>query len=187
MGGYNNGHWGITDSLRKKLELLPAGDLLIQHSYQHRAYTDSKFTELLRARSASTIRGIGAQSAKVIHAAFGVAYPWKVPVKRARYCDFPRLGEKLAMRLRPYVMDLRIVAGIYALKSKGKIMYVGQTINMMQRIAWHLSDKPTFDAVDFIESRNPDQSQLLRLERALILHFSPPWNGTGGSVRNIRN
>lgn len=66
------------------------------------------------------------------------------------------------------------IVGVYHLKSKGQVVYVGQTRNIKNRIAHHLysSDKE-FDDVDFFEV---DESLLNDVEAREIVHFNPRYN-----------
>lgn len=58
--------------------------------------------------------------------------------------------------------------GVYTLKLRGKVIYVGRTQDYNERLLWH-SSRRKFDDVDFIKAgRNPH-----RQESALIKKFNP--------------
>jgi hypothetical protein len=60
--------------------------------------------------------------------------------------------------------------GIYVLLLKGKIVYVGQTINMFARLGHTSHRERDFDTVYFIKC---DRLELDRLEALMIRKFNP--------------
>lgn len=75
---------------------------------------------------------------------------------------------------------------VYFLINDGEIVYVGQTIHLMPRIASHKRDKD-FDSYNFIECK---ASELDLIESFYIHVLSPRLNGklqSGASVLNFKS
>jgi hypothetical protein len=65
------------------------------------------------------------------------------------------------------------MCGIYFLKREGRIVYIGQSVNVYARVAQHRKDKD-FDSVDFLPC---DKSKLDDLEGFFIRLIKPELNG----------
>src|SRR6516165_2882816 len=63
--------------------------------------------------------------------------------------------------------------GVYLLMLKGKIVYVGESLNMPKRVAEHRSNGRPFDQAYYIA---PVANQRANLERILIRAINPPGN-----------
>lgn len=78
-----------------------------------------------------------------------------------------------------------IIKGIYFLIRKGKIVYIGQSENLIGRIMSHYAiDSMKFDTVRFIQF-DGHRYDRRRYETRLILYFKPKWNGVSESKRII--
>lgn len=62
--------------------------------------------------------------------------------------------------------------GVYFLFQQGRLVYVGQAINMARRIGQHTHDK-AFDSYSYIEC---PQAELNAVEQTYIQRFRPPLN-----------
>ena len=75
--------------------------------------------------------------------------------------------------LKRYVPRKRI-CGVYFLFYKGGIVYIGKSVNVLDRIPAHIFDKrKAFDEFTYIEFEEPD---LTRKERYFIDKFLPKYN-----------
>lgn len=75
------------------------------------------------------------------------------------------------------------VSGIYFLCKNKKILYIGQTVNIHNRLSQHLKNKE-FEDVFFV----PVHRMFLdEVERSLINHFAPPLNKQSFSDSSYRN
>lgn len=78
-----------------------------------------------------------------------------------------------------------IIKGIYFLIRNGKIVYIGQSENLINRIMTHYANNSMkFDTVRFIEFDGHKYDRM-RYETRLILYFRPKWNGTSESKRSM--
>lgn len=68
----------------------------------------------------------------------------------------------------------RIRTGVYHLVSAGRVLYVGQSINVMARIGMH-----AHEAYDEIHIFYCDPEDLSRIEREHIERLQPPLNRAG--------
>lgn len=68
---------------------------------------------------------------------------------------------------------------VYFLCLSGKIVYVGQTVNLLQRVRSH-GDK-VFDSVFFV---SVEKDQLLKTEAKYIRQLKPPYNRTLSAKRD---
>ena len=78
---------------------------------------------------------------------------------------------------RTYAVDLSHVpkAGLYALYRYGKIVYVGQSNNILRRIGEHAGDgQKDFDSFSCIRCDNKNERD--ELERHWIMKFRPEYN-----------
>jgi hypothetical protein len=75
--------------------------------------------------------------------------------------------------------DLSELAGVYFLVRNERVVYVGKSLNVYQRVASHRPSK-LFDKVSFIRCHEPD---LLRLEAMYISKFNPEFNQAGRTDR----
>ena len=80
------------------------------------------------------------------------------------------------------VLDIDNLSGVYILKNKGKIVYVGKCSNIYMRIRQHREDK-VFDKVLFYHVA--DNSVASILERELIKYLNPIENDNLFSKLNI--
>lgn len=70
-----------------------------------------------------------------------------------------------------------IIKGIYFLIRKDKIVYIGQSENLIGRVMAHYTnDSIKFDTVRFIKFDGHKYDRR-RYETRLILYFKPKWNG----------
>jgi hypothetical protein len=68
---------------------------------------------------------------------------------------------------------MRTYCGVYFLIAEGRVAYVGQSTNVINRIGWH-ADKKTFDSVAII----PCPKEHLDVVESLYIHMlRPPMNG----------
>lgn len=82
-------------------------------------------------------------------------------------------------------IDARLFCGIYFLCKQGKVVYIGQSVNIHSRVGQHCEDKE-FDAVFLFQC---PQAHLNELERTFIRELQPPLNRTGRlpTSRDVRN
>lgn len=73
-----------------------------------------------------------------------------------------------------------LASGIYFLLRKGEVIYVGQSVDVLHRIARHRREGRTFDAFSYMEC---DPEDLDRLETLYIKAFVPVENLTFGNHR----
>jgi len=66
--------------------------------------------------------------------------------------------------------------GVYFLISRGRVVYVGQSVNVFSRVAQHSADKD-FDAMAWVPC---ERRMLDKLESLYIHTLSPELNGDGG-------
>lgn len=66
-----------------------------------------------------------------------------------------------------------IIIGVYFLKKRGKIIYVGQSTDILKRIYQHRYNKIDFDSYDYITC---DTDALRELEKELIKKHCPKLN-----------
>lgn len=97
------------------------------------------------------------------------------------------LGElyKLPAALKPYRVELCRISltarsAVYILMKGGRAMYVGQSQNVIGRIAAHLQ-KRVYDEILYIPT---PVENLNALERELISGLNPPLNKNSGLVAN---
>jgi hypothetical protein len=64
--------------------------------------------------------------------------------------------------------------GVYFLICNGRVMYIGQAVNVASRLAQHHKEKQPFDAVAVLEC---DRKDLDTLESLYIHRLQPEWNG----------
>lgn len=78
----------------------------------------------------------------------------------------------MAFKLNKYftVEDYRLI-GVYFLIGKGKIVYIGKSTSLLNRLASHVSIK--FDKIRFIQC---DELRLDEYERRWIMRFRPKGN-----------
>lgn len=73
------------------------------------------------------------------------------------------------------LLKIKNIKGIYFLYKNNDIVYIGQTKNLISRLAVHLADKnKDFDSYKFLEL--PHNMNLNKLERFLIKKFKPEYN-----------
>ena len=65
--------------------------------------------------------------------------------------------------------------GVYFLIRRGRIMYVGQSINPLCRLGQHAAER-NFDSFVVLPCKQEDLSTI---EGGYILKFRPPWNKSG--------
>lgn len=72
-------------------------------------------------------------------------------------------------------MDLPIITGVYFLILKGTIVYVGQSVNIFQRVGVHASaQKIKFDKYYYLECK----AEYLNILESIYIHkIKPPQNG----------
>lgn len=66
------------------------------------------------------------------------------------------------------------VHGVYRLIREGKTMYIGQSVDIMNRISSHATQKE-FDQISYARV-DGDRDTLNQIESALIIIERPPWN-----------
>lgn len=71
---------------------------------------------------------------------------------------------------------VKIVPGVYFLISEGKIVYVGQSNNVLRRVATHTSDTICTGKFDSYAYISCDVSSLNTVEQHYIRKFNPPLN-----------
>lgn len=70
------------------------------------------------------------------------------------------------------VNDLSVISGVYLLYNEKKIVYVGQSINIISRVLTHKYDKgKTFNRFEIIET-----DDRIKLEKELINLILPKYN-----------
>lgn len=76
----------------------------------------------------------------------------------------------------------RLASGVYFLIRDGEIVYVGQSVDVLHRIARHRREGRQFDAYSFIEC---EPSDLDDLERTYIRAFVPEGNLSFGNADRL--
>ncbi len=109
--------------------------------------------------------------------------PIRVVVPASRLADFSKTPS--AIREIEGLCDISGEArrtGIYFLCHDGELVYVGQSVDVANRVANHRSSRRDFDSVFFLPWPGDD---LDRIEGALIRALRPALNGTlnGGRMR----
>jgi len=79
--------------------------------------------------------------------------------------------EAIVQRSKPYVP----ICGVYFLIEGGRVVYVGQSVDVHTRIAQHVGSK-AFDAIHVIPC---SRSELLDTEATYIRRLNPPLNRVG--------
>ena len=87
-----------------------------------------------------------------------------------------------AAGLRPVKMDSVIKCGVYFLMQRSRVVYVGSSININERVAAHAKTKQ-FSRAAWIEL---PVNQLFEAERNWILTLKPPLNGCVDAYGNRR-
>lgn len=73
--------------------------------------------------------------------------------------------------------------GIYFLLKDGKIVYIGQTHELLKRVKWHMNQEMDFKDIRFIEC---NEDKLTFYETRWIKKFKPIFNGTHIKPRRVR-
>ena len=68
---------------------------------------------------------------------------------------------------------------VYFLFKKGRLIYIGQSINLLNRLATHTHTRLTFDEVYYLEVGGHDTTWLNDIERACIINLRPAFNQSG--------
>lgn len=102
--------------------------------------------------------------------ASGVSLPPLLRKKRGR----PKMAQPDAAQ--PLV-------GVYLLMLNGRIVYVGSSINMSQRVADHRKNGRPFDKAFYIAVSERERQEL---ERVLIEAINPPQNRNGLSTTRVQ-
>jgi len=76
----------------------------------------------------------------------------------------------------------RIISGIYFLIKDKEIIYVGNTVDLHQRLKVHSKDKD-FDSYNFIKEKSRDKRLVLEYE--FIKKFTPKLNKTTSNTGNV--
>jgi GIY-YIG catalytic domain len=85
--------------------------------------------------------------------------------------DFPRLDE-VDIASQSISVDRTKMQGIYFLLKDGKVIYVGQSSNVMARIGVHIANpKKSFDSYSFFKVENYDDLNVI--ETYYIYKFDP--------------
>jgi hypothetical protein len=101
-----------------------------------------------------------------------------VATKRAR--SFLRLSKlESEAEIVRRATGLSELAGVYFLVRDERVVYVGKSLNVYQRVASHRPSK-LFDKVSFIRCH---EAHLLRLEAMYISKFNPEFNQAGRTDR----
>lgn len=74
-----------------------------------------------------------------------------------------------------------VTCGIYFLLKKGRVVYVGQSVNVFGRIAQHSNSK-NFDSIAWVAC---EKSNLDKLESLYIHTLRPPLNGVMANGANV--
>jgi hypothetical protein len=81
------------------------------------------------------------------------------------------------------VIDYKRMSGVYFLVRGARVVYVGQSVNVVARVATHLVDpKKTFERVAFLPVDDP--GMLTPVEQFFIFTLDPPLNGVKPSAAN---
>jgi len=82
------------------------------------------------------------------------------------------------MEARNYLIDEICVRGIYRLKYKGEVVYIGQSkTNVMKRICQHIDEGvKIFDSFTFTSCKNYSDYDLNQKEMKLIQRYWPKYN-----------
>lgn len=75
--------------------------------------------------------------------------------------------------MRDNIQPAKKIVAIYFLWHKGKVVYVGQTVNLFHRLGVHLSGDKLFDEYSYLEC---DKSELNKLEAGYIVELNPVYN-----------
>lgn len=98
---------------------------------------------------------------------------------------FPRLGLPPQLEQLPNLRKLTpslVGSGIYFLCQNDKLQYIGQSVNILQRVSTHHVPAHAFNAVYYIPWPKDD---LDRIEAALIRNLEPPLNGRSARGRML--
>lgn len=93
-------------------------------------------------------------------------------------------GEKVLSENDILEIQTPRISGVYFLIARGRVKYVGQSVDVHNRVATHRREKQErFDRAVFIPVR---EALLLRVEALYIRLLRPEWNGTkGGSTEHL--
>ena len=81
----------------------------------------------------------------------------------------------------PETVTVGPLAGVYFLRSRGQVVYVGQSRNVYSRLDSHMADpRKSFDTADFLPVE--DDAERTKLEAALILSLDHPLNEVFPSI-----
>lgn len=84
------------------------------------------------------------------------------------------------LKATPTDISLMLGSGVYLLKCKGVVVYVGQSVELWRRLYTHLNKKwIAFDAVEVIACAKYDLS---RIEAQLVEQYAPK-----GNVKRLRS
>lgn len=72
------------------------------------------------------------------------------------------------------ILDLKDVCGVYLLYKQNKIIYVGVSVNLSERILSSLTDKPSSDSFSYIDTDSLSDAYIL--EVLLINKIKPIYN-----------
>lgn len=134
------------------------------------------------------IRGFGPKGLRLVCERFGI--PRAATRSKGKLPKAPsHHAASILQSFEPFEnYTCKLIAGVYLLKSKSQIMYVGQSLNVAVRIGYHVA-KWEFDEVSILPIRilTPETYDDAGLDRALIYamdlherslidHLRPPWN-----------
>ena len=103
--------------------------------------------------------------------------PKKIEAIKTKFQNYKTKSQKITER-RTYFINELCVRGVYFLKYKGQIVYIGQSkTNVMKRICQHIDDgTKIFDSFTYTSCKNYSDDDLNRKEIKLIKHFWPKYN-----------
>lgn len=108
----------------------------------------------------------------IVNAA-GKPVVFKTQVKRDDVDD----GLLTARQINNRAIPIKAVIGIYFLLSGSEVIYIGQSINLIERIGNHLrNSNMSFDSYSFVEA---NESDLNELELKYIKKYRPRMNQAG--------
>jgi hypothetical protein len=91
--------------------------------------------------------------------------------------------DEAAIVAKSRAIDYKRMSGVYFLVRAARVVYVGQSVNVVARIATHLADpKKTFERVAFLPVDDP--GMLTPVEQFFIFTLDPPLNGVKPSAAN---
>lgn len=162
----------------EKLATPALGADTIDRLRQHGIHSIPALKAFMESRRWKSKGFCGNNKARMIYKFLNIAIPDSICpiVPRALKPRNHERARRIFRRMKPLELRFTLRAGLYALLSNGRVMYIGQTVNVFRRVGMHIEAKPPFDAVLFFELKKPTLNKLLCCEQDLISFLKPPWN-----------